>query len=69
MGSTPTRATMKRKEIKSKTVTQNNDATSINCKRGKVKRAKRNSSKKLRQLIRREDAESHGGQDEADEVR
>ena len=43
---------VKRKEIKSKTVTQSNDATSINSKRGKVKRAKRHSSKKLRQLIR-----------------
>ena len=43
---------MKRKEIKSKTVTQSNDATSINCRRGKIKRAKRHSSKKLRQLTK-----------------
>jgi hypothetical protein len=58
---------MKRKEIKSKTITQSNDATSINCKRGKIKRAKRHSSKKLRQELRKENAE--GRQDEADEVR
>jgi hypothetical protein len=47
---------MKRKEIKTKTVTQSNDATSINCRRGKIKRAKRHSSKKLRQELRKEDA-------------
>lgn len=48
---------MKRKEIKTKTVDQSNDATSINSKRGKIKRAKRNSSKKLRQLMKKEDKE------------
>jgi hypothetical protein len=47
---------MKRKEIKSKTITQSNDATSINCRRGKIKRAKRHSSKKLRQAIKEENA-------------
>lgn len=46
---------MKRKEIKTKTITQSNDATSIGSKRGKIKRAKRHSSKKLRQLIKKED--------------
>ena len=45
---------MKRKEIKSKTIDQSNDATSINSKRGKAKRAKRNSSKKLRKIVRKE---------------
>ncbi len=45
---------MKRKEIKAKTVTQSNDATSINSKRGMIKRAKRHSNKKLRQLIKDE---------------
>ena len=42
---------MNRKEIKSKTITQSNDATSINYRHGKIKRAKRHSNKKLRQLI------------------
>jgi len=49
---------MKRKEIKTKTIDQSNDATSINCKRGKIKRAKRNASKKLRGILKKEDRES-----------
>jgi hypothetical protein len=64
---------MKRKEIKSKTVTQSNDATSIGCRRGKIKRAKRHSSKKLRQIVKDENGkeirESQGGQAQNHEVR
>lgn len=47
--------TMRRKEIKTKTITQSNDATSIGCRHGKIKRAKRNSSKRMRQLLKQED--------------
>jgi hypothetical protein len=47
---------MRQKEIKSKTITQSNDATSINSRRGKIRRAKRHSSKKLRQLVKEDNA-------------
>lgn len=44
---------MKRKHLKT-CITQSNDATCIPNKRGMVKRAKRHSSKRGRQLLRKE---------------
>lgn len=42
---------MKRSLIASQTITQANDAGCINNRRGMARRAKRHSSKKLRQLV------------------
>jgi len=43
-----------RKEIKAKTIDQSNNASCIGSRRGMSKRAKRNSHKKLRQLLERD---------------
>jgi hypothetical protein len=45
---------MDRKEIRAKTIDQSNDASCIGNRRKMARRAKRHSSKKLRQLLRAE---------------
>jgi len=45
---------MKRKEVTAKTITQSNDAGTIQSKRGMARKAKRNSSKRLRRLLKKE---------------
>src|SRR5438876_771641 len=42
---------MRRREVKAKTITQSNDASSTGNNRGMARRAKRTSGKKLRQAV------------------